>query len=58
MAVSDAHVFSGFLTPGLTQLSFQSHRQLFSHALGVRDENISERERLPQPGTELTTIRS
>ena len=32
MAVGDAHVFPGFLTPVLTQLSFQSHRLLFSHA--------------------------
>ena len=32
MAVSDAYVFPGFLTPVLTQLSFQSHRLLFSHA--------------------------
>ena len=32
MAVSDAHVFPGFLTPVLTQLSFQSHQLLFSHA--------------------------
>ena len=35
MAVGDAHVFPGFLTPELTQLSFQSHRLLFSHALGA-----------------------
>ena len=32
MAVGDAHVFPGFLTPLLTQLSFQGHRLLFSHA--------------------------
>ena len=32
MAVGDAHVFLGFLTPVITQLSFQSHRLLFSHA--------------------------
>ena len=32
MAVGDAHVFPGFLTPVLTQLSFQSHQLLFSHA--------------------------
>ena len=32
MAVGDAHVFPGFLTPVLTQLSFQSHRLHFSHA--------------------------
>ena len=32
MAVGDAYVFPGFLTPVLTQLSFQSHR-LLSHML-------------------------
>ena len=32
MTVGDAHVFPGFLTPALTQLSFHSHRLLFSHA--------------------------
>ena len=33
MAIYNAHVFPGFLTPILTQISFQSHRLLFSHAL-------------------------
>ena len=33
MAVDDAHVFPSFHTPVLTQLSFQSHRLLFSHPL-------------------------
>ena len=34
----------GFLTPVLTQLSFQSHRQVFSHASAeVRGENTPER---------------
>ena len=32
MAVCDTHVFPGFLSPVLIQLSFQSHRLLFSHA--------------------------
>ena len=32
MAVGDLHVFSGFLTPVLIQISFKSHRLLFSHA--------------------------
>ena len=32
MVVGDVHVFPGFLTPALTQISFQSHRLLFSHA--------------------------
>ena len=37
MAVGDAYVFPGFLTPGLTQL--------FSHASAkVRGENTSERK--------------
>ena len=45
MAVGDAHVFPGFLTPVLTQLSFQSHRLLFSHASAeVRGENTPERK--------------
>ena len=40
MAVGDEHVFPGFLTPVLTQISFQSHRLLFSHASAeVRGEN-------------------
>ena len=37
MAVSDAHVFPGFLTPVLTYFSFQSHR-LLSHMLLQRLE--------------------
>ena len=32
MPVRDTHVFPGFLTQVLTQISFQSHRLLFSHA--------------------------
>ena len=44
MAVSDVHVFPGFLTPVLTQISFQSHRLLFAHASAeVRGENAPER---------------
>ena len=44
MAVGDAHVFPGFLTPVLTQISFQSHRLLFSHALAaVIGENTAQR---------------
>ena len=31
LAVGDAHVFPVFLTPVLTQRSFQSYRLLFSH---------------------------
>ena len=43
MVVGDTHVFPGFLTPVLTQLSF--HQLLFSHASAeVRDENTRERK--------------
>ena len=43
MAVGDAHVFPGFLTAVLTQLSFQSHQLLFSHASAkVRGKNMLE----------------
>ena len=45
MAIGEAYVFPGFLTPALTQLSFQSHLLLFSHALAeVRGENTPERK--------------
>ena len=45
MAVGDAYVFPGFLTPVLTLLLFQSHRLLFSHASAeVRGENTPERK--------------
>ena len=45
MAVGDAHVFPGFLTPVLKQLSFQSHRLLFLLAsTEVRGENKPERK--------------
>ena len=58
MVVGDAHVFPSFLTPVLTQLPFQSHRLLFSHASAeVRGENTPERKS-PKPGIELTTTRS
>ena len=57
MAVGDAHVFPGFLTPVLTQLSFQSHRLLFSHASEVRGENTSERK-FDATGVELKTTGS
>ena len=43
MAVGDAHVFSDFPTSVLTQISFQSHRLLFSQASAeVRGENTPE----------------
>ena len=44
MAVSDAYVYPGFLTPVLTQLSFQSHQLLFLHAPEVRGKNTLERK--------------
>ena len=45
MAVGDAHAFLGFLTPVLTQHSFQSHRLLFSHTLAESGgENTPERK--------------
>ena len=45
MAVGDAYVFPGFLTPVLTLLFFQSHPLLFSHASAeVRGENTPERK--------------
>ena len=45
MAVGDTYVFPGFYTPALTQLSFQSHRLLFSHASAeMRGENMPERK--------------
>ena len=44
MAVGDTHVFPGFLKPVPTQISFQSHRLLFSHASAeVKGENVPER---------------
>ena len=44
MTVGDAHVFPGFLTPILTQISFQSHQLLFLHASAeVASENMPER---------------
>ena len=39
------HVFPGFLTPVLTQISFQSHQLLFSYASAEeRGENTPERK--------------
>ena len=44
MAVGDAHVFPWFLTPVLTQISFQNLRLVFSHASAeLRGENTPER---------------
>ena len=48
MAVDDAHVFSDFLKQVLTQVSFQSHRLLFSQASAeVRGENTPGRNFAP-----------
>ena len=44
MAVGDAYVFPGFLTLVLTQLSFQSHRLLFSYASEVRGKIMLKRK--------------
>ena len=45
MAVSDAYVFPGFLTPVLTQLSFPKPRLVFSQTSAeVRGENTPERK--------------
>ena len=45
MAVGDAQVFPGFLTPVLTQLSFQSPWLLFSHASAeVRGKKYAEKK--------------
>ena len=45
MAVGDAHVFPGFLTPVLTQLFFPEPPTTFSHASAeVRGENTPERK--------------
>ena len=53
MAVDDAQVFPGFLTPVLAQISFQSHQLLFSHASSeVRGEN-KPKEIWRQPGLGL-----
>ena len=49
MAVDDTHVFPGFLTSVLIQISFQSHRLLFSHnSAEVKGKNMPERN-LHQP---------
>ena len=45
MEVCETHMFPGFLTPVLTQLSFQSNLLLLSHALAeVRGKNMPERK--------------
>ena len=45
MAVGDTRVLPGFLAPVITQLSFQSHQLLFSHAsVEERGENTPDRK--------------
>ena len=45
MAVGDAHVFPGFITPVLTTFLSKSHRLLFLHASAeVKGENTPERK--------------
>ena len=51
------HTFPGFLTPVLTQLSFQSHRLLFSHASAEVRSKICLKESLPLLGIKLRTTR-
>ena len=58
MAVGDGHMFPGFLTRVLAQISFQSHRLLFAQALaGVRGENTPKKDISPQSRLEHTTTR-
>ena len=54
MAVGDAHVFLGFLTPVLTQLSAQSHCLFFLHASA--EAKIRRKESSSQPSLELKTV--
>ena len=64
MAVSDAHVFPGFLTPVLTPISFQSHRLLFSHAFSKGERRKHAGKKVPlnrisnsqPPGHESDTL--
>ena len=44
MAVGDAHVFPGFLTPVLTQLFFPKPPTAFHASTEVRGENTPERK--------------
>ena len=50
MAVGDAHLFPGFLTPVLTQLSCQSHRLLFSHTSAEMRGEISPERKFTSTG--------
>ena len=51
MEVGDTHVFPGFLTPVLTQLSCESHRLFFLHASAeVRGVKYAEKKKLASTG--------
>ena len=59
MAVGDLRLFPGFLTPVLTQLSFQSHRLFISHASEVRGKKKVRLNRVSnsqQPGHKSDTL--
>ena len=62
MAVGDAHVFPGFPTPVLIQLSFQSHRLLTCFCRGVRRKFTGKKVCLDResnsqpPGPESDTL--
>ena len=58
MAVGDAYVFPGFLTPVLTQLFFPKPPTTFLTCFcrGER-RKICRKEKSPQPGIELSTTR-
>ena len=58
MAVGDAHVFAGFLTEVLTQLSSKATDYFFQMLLQRGEAKIRRKEISPQMGIELTTIRS
>ena len=60
MAVGDAHVFPGFVTPFFSNTTFLSKAiDYFSHMLLQRGKaKIRRTEGSPQPEIELTTTRS
>ena len=58
MAVGDAYVFPGFLTPVLTQLFFPKPPTTFLICFYRWEAKIRLKEKSPQPGIELTTTGS
>ena len=50
MAVNKAHMFPGFRTPVLTQLSFQSHQLLFSQASAELQGKITQERKFASTG--------